>query len=245
MPVSKRRAFAVAGFSLLLAGCGDGWETVKYSDKVPYTMERTAGDGVMYVRAKMMPEKELKLADDLEKELSGSKTKGYGAPKTRAPESGASAADVQKTEPHAGSEEFSSITPEAGAADDASGGMTSEQLMTQQLLQGDQGSQYAPSPLPSSRITASAIEPAAGTEDSSGMSSPARTNEGFPLEPPPVRSVEAVENFSEEGIEEDTSSGFISEKQIVVPKTEMYKPITEGERQLNEIYDDGAYQTQD
>lgn len=256
MPVSKRRAFAVAGFSLLLAGCGEGWETVKYSDKVPYTMERTAGDGVMYVRAKLMPEKELKLADDLEKQLSGSKTKGYGAPKTRpaeanaaAPEAGASAAEVQKTEPHAGAasdaagQGFSEVSPEAGSDalqhGDEGSGMTSEQIMMQQLLESEEGAQLAPSPLPSNRITASASATEAGV--ASSMGNPTAANEGFPLEPPPVRTLEAAE----EEIEEDTSSGFIAEKQIVVPKKEMYKPVSEGERQLNEIYDDGAYQTQD
>lgn len=263
MPVSKRRAFAVAGFSLLLAGCGEGWETVKYSDKVPYTMERTAGDGVMYVRAKLMPEKELKLADDLEKQLSGSKTKGYGAPKTRPPEAsaaqpeaGASVAEVQKAEPHAGAagqagaQGYSDVSPEAGSEalqhGDEGSSMTSEQIMMQKLLEGDEGAQLAPSPLPSNRITASAIEPQAGEDEAvSSMGSPTAANEGFPLEPPPVRSLEAPDQAAEEMIEEDTSSGFIAEKQIVVPKKEMYKPVSEGERQLNEIYDDGAYQTQD
>lgn len=42
---------------LLIAGCGDGWEVVKYTG-FPYNdMERTAGSGVEYVRAKLMPEK--------------------------------------------------------------------------------------------------------------------------------------------------------------------------------------------
>lgn len=43
---------------LLLAGCGDGegWEIVPYHG-VPYTLERTAGTGVAYVRANMLPER--------------------------------------------------------------------------------------------------------------------------------------------------------------------------------------------
>ena len=45
----------------MLAACGDGWEMVRVDDVVPYGNTRTAGTGVAYVRAKMMPEKELKL----------------------------------------------------------------------------------------------------------------------------------------------------------------------------------------
>lgn len=42
--------------ALLLAGCGEGYELVKYTG-FPYGNERTAGSGVAYVRANMMPEK--------------------------------------------------------------------------------------------------------------------------------------------------------------------------------------------
>jgi hypothetical protein len=45
----------------MLTACGDGWEMTRIKDFVPYTQPRTAGTGVAYVRAKMMPEKELKL----------------------------------------------------------------------------------------------------------------------------------------------------------------------------------------
>ncbi len=41
---------------LALAACGEGYEMRPY-DKVPYEMERTAGRGIEYVRAGMMPEK--------------------------------------------------------------------------------------------------------------------------------------------------------------------------------------------
>lgn len=39
---------------LCLAACGEGWEK-QDTHMVPYTMERTAGTGLAYVRAKMMP----------------------------------------------------------------------------------------------------------------------------------------------------------------------------------------------
>jgi hypothetical protein len=46
---------------IMLVACGDGWEMIRVDDVVPYGNTRTAGTGVAYVRAKMMPEKELKL----------------------------------------------------------------------------------------------------------------------------------------------------------------------------------------
>lgn len=45
--------------SLGACGEGSGWTTIPY-DQVPYTHERTAGRGVAYVRAAMLPPKEMK-----------------------------------------------------------------------------------------------------------------------------------------------------------------------------------------
>ncbi len=39
-----------------LTACGEGYEMVPYQG-TPYTMERTAGTGVQYVLAKMLPKK--------------------------------------------------------------------------------------------------------------------------------------------------------------------------------------------
>ncbi len=44
---------------LALAACGEGWEMVQVRNQVPYTEERTAGPGIAYVRAMMMPEKKI------------------------------------------------------------------------------------------------------------------------------------------------------------------------------------------
>ena len=52
---------------LLLTACGEGWEAQKTTEHFPYGNQRTAGSGVVYVRAKMMPEKELKVEPVLEK----------------------------------------------------------------------------------------------------------------------------------------------------------------------------------
>jgi len=48
-------------FLLGLAACGQEWEEKLVNDRFAYGMERTAGSGVVYVRAKLLPEKELNL----------------------------------------------------------------------------------------------------------------------------------------------------------------------------------------
>ncbi len=58
MKTFRRVVFVLSGLSALsLAACGDGYEMVQVRDQVPYTMERTAGPGIAYVLAHMMPEK--------------------------------------------------------------------------------------------------------------------------------------------------------------------------------------------
>lgn len=57
----KRTVLLSASSLFLLAGCGEGYEMVKTNTMFPYGNQRTAGSGVAYVLAKMMPEKELKL----------------------------------------------------------------------------------------------------------------------------------------------------------------------------------------
>lgn len=43
--------------ALALAACGEGWEVVPFHGQAPYTDERTAGSGVAYVRAMLLPER--------------------------------------------------------------------------------------------------------------------------------------------------------------------------------------------
>lgn len=50
---------------LFLAACGEGWEAQKTTQYLPYGNERTAGSGVVYVRAQLLPEKDLKLEPEL------------------------------------------------------------------------------------------------------------------------------------------------------------------------------------
>ena len=57
--MSSRYKCLILAAPLLLAACGEGYEMTRVEGIVPYTMERTAGTGVAYVRAKMMQEKSL------------------------------------------------------------------------------------------------------------------------------------------------------------------------------------------
>ena len=57
---SKFKLIMLAALSITLSGCGEGWEQIR-SEAFPYGGQRTAGTGVAYVRAVLMPERELNL----------------------------------------------------------------------------------------------------------------------------------------------------------------------------------------
>lgn len=52
-----RSALILVATLPVLAACGEGWVMQPVRNYVPYTEERTAGPGVAYVRAYMLPEK--------------------------------------------------------------------------------------------------------------------------------------------------------------------------------------------
>jgi len=59
---------AVIGACLMLSACGEGWVPQLTTDMTPYGNSRTAGSGVVYVRANMMPAKtEIKGAQSVER----------------------------------------------------------------------------------------------------------------------------------------------------------------------------------
>lgn len=57
----KNTRYLLLAAPLALSACGDGWEMIRTDTMVPYGNTRTAGTGVAYVLAKMLPEKDLKL----------------------------------------------------------------------------------------------------------------------------------------------------------------------------------------
>lgn len=63
MTIRKTRLMIALAGTLMLASCGEGsgWEWQLTNTMFPYGNQRTAGSGVVYVRAKMLPEKTLSL----------------------------------------------------------------------------------------------------------------------------------------------------------------------------------------
>lgn len=74
MRMIRQSALLLATLSPLgLAACGDGWTTQPYN-KEPYSMERTAGSGVEYVRGMMSPQKGAVLEPQMEDRVEVTKT---------------------------------------------------------------------------------------------------------------------------------------------------------------------------
>lgn len=66
MKTFRCAVIVLSGLSALsLTACGEGYEMVKIRGTVPYTEERTAGPGIAFVRAHMMPEKTVVLPEPL------------------------------------------------------------------------------------------------------------------------------------------------------------------------------------
>ena len=75
MKVFRRSLLVLSMISpLALAGCGEGWDMQPYKDMEPYTMERTAGSGIEYVRANMAREKAVVLKPEAEVHVPVTKT---------------------------------------------------------------------------------------------------------------------------------------------------------------------------
>jgi hypothetical protein len=60
-PIRTVTTILLGASTLGLSACGEGWEPQELRGRVPYVEERTAGPGVEYVRAYMLPEKGPKL----------------------------------------------------------------------------------------------------------------------------------------------------------------------------------------
>lgn len=57
--LSKSKLLVLLALPFFVSGCGDGFEMIKTDSYFPYGNQRTAGSGVAYVLAKMLPKKEL------------------------------------------------------------------------------------------------------------------------------------------------------------------------------------------
>ena len=64
--ILNKKFLALCTIPFLVAGCGPEYELVKTDTYFPYGNQRTAGSGYAYVLAKLLPEKELKLEQQVE-----------------------------------------------------------------------------------------------------------------------------------------------------------------------------------
>ncbi len=71
----NKKTLALFSLPLLLGACGEGYEMQLTNTHFPYGNERTAGSGVIYVRAKMMPEKSLQL-QPVQRDMQASPVEG-------------------------------------------------------------------------------------------------------------------------------------------------------------------------
>lgn len=53
--------YTLLALPFMLSACGDGYEMIKTDTYFPYGNQRTAGSGVAYVLAQMLPERDLNL----------------------------------------------------------------------------------------------------------------------------------------------------------------------------------------
>lgn len=220
---------------LLLTACGDGWEAHRTTEIFPYGNARTAGSGVVYVRAKMMPEKELVVEPAMEEPkaeavvpapaLSGDKifsneqVKGARAPAPPVEKAPAASAPVDGKAPAAKEPEKHGsaadvLSPASMNAVKAKMASADTKIQAEQLLaQGQKHPQELEVSV--SALRAADIEPAAGAVELDG----------------------AYEIYPNEVVE-PTRLMPMPKNEIVSPKKDYVNVTTEGQRSLDQIYED-------
>ncbi len=260
MSKSILRLAALFAPLLLLSACGEGWEAQKTTTAFPYG-QRTAGSGVVYVRAQLLPKKELKLeqitseqaaaATQVEKPqaraevtLSADKIFIKAQTKTTAPPP-PSSEEKPQDKPENKPEETTEESPETEkhssknklgekAASDVETAMSPAEKYIAAKPKQMQTEKTIEKTIEVSDIEArdiSDIEPSAGT--------PATSNVGF------IAKDDLDEDLYQIFGEEETIEIYENEvlqptKQIVVPKQDFVDLDlrSKGEKSLDEIYND-------
>ncbi len=222
---------ALLSAPLVLTACGEGWEAQKTSTHFPYGNQRTAGSGVVYVLAKMMPEKDLVLEPVMEKVeeepeavepvleaeeiFNDAQKKGSAPAKMEKP----TAEKVE--EKHSALQHSSEIEPSAGievvsedhaafeAGDALSDGSAKVEITAEDYIA------QAPKRIVAKKVEVIKAQPV------SAKSSEHSAVYGFEEE-------EVIEVFENEVIQ--------PEKQIIVPKKDPAHYTSVGEEALNQIY---------
>ncbi len=228
---------AIFSAPLLLTACGEGWEAQRTSEYFPYGNQRTAGSGVVYVRTKMLPKKELVVEpamDKVEEEPSTvepvleaeeifSDAQRKGAP------------PAKKTEAVVTEEKQSNNTGSAVIEEDKHASI----IMPESAEVIEQASVEQASVEEASVV--SAVEPASGFEEI--------TAEEYISQAPKriiAKKVEVIKVSNnqpdsygfegEEMVEVFENEVIQPQKEIIVPKKDKAVFLSVGEEALNEIY---------
>ncbi len=209
---------------LLLTACGEGWEAQRSDSYFPYGNQRTAGSGVVYVRAKMLPEKKL-VVEPVANEVKE---------------------DSITVEPVLEAEEIFSDAQRKGSAP-----VKKDDLVSKEEKHGDASSvdkkkeEHANAIITkvggAMETTVSEVEPASGVVDTSAEDyismAPKRiiAKKVEVIKSPDIQKG-SYEFEGEEMVEVFENEVIQPQKEIVVPKKDKVTFLSLGEEALNEIY---------
>lgn len=197
--------------TLSLGACGEGWEVQRTEEYAPYANGRTAGSGVVYVRAKLLPKKELNIEPPKEEVVEEQPVVEEKAPEPEVVEE----VKVEEPKPVLEAEEiFKDAQTKGTAPKSAKNAVTDEHKEVKKELKAEDYIEEAPK---KAEIEAE-IAPAK-----------------------PVTAVKANDLAEEEMAEEVVKQEFDNfSNEIVSPKTDIAEEpaATEGEETLQIIYSD-------
>ncbi len=211
---------AVLSSPLLLGACGEGWEAQKTTTAFPYGNERTAGSGVIYVRAKMLPKKELKIEAIAEVEAEPEVKPVLDAEEIFTEQQTKGSTSVAKVITEKKIEE--KIIEEVIETEDHSSVIAP--IDTKKISAEDFIAQEPTNKAQTATLDVSEIEPLAG--DSSDIDMDAIERD-FGIAFDEGETIEIYENKVSQPL-----------KQIIVPKKDFMDLRTQGEKSLDEIYND-------
>ena len=204
---------AILSAPLLLSACGEGWEMQKTDTMFPYGNQRTAGTGVVYVLAKMLPKKELKIEPIIAEEkvkvepvLDAEEIFTEAQVKGRAP----APKKVKK-------EHSSNAIKETPIETISNAKLTAEEYISQEPKEIKNAASVVPKEI-------SEVEPSAGSASYITIGE-LDTAYGQGLDENEI--IEIYENKVSQPL-----------KQIVVPKQDFLDLRTKGEASIDEIYND-------
>jgi|GEM_PF-669701 len=237
---------AILSAPLLLTACGEGWEVQRVSNYGTYEGDRTAGTGVVYVRAKMLPKKEFvvePVMEEIKPEIEEVKAEEVKPMEEPAP--------VLEAEEIFTEAQQKGVAPESAVEKDAKADVLETEDETASLEEIDSD---ALTPMPDVEEKGEVFE----EEDHSSLMNDDREAEEYIAQAPKtiiapkvevikmssyeqnngVRLLKtaAVDRSDIESVEVYENEVVQPQKHIIVPKKDMGSYLSVGEEELHEIY---------